>query len=337
MGNRRRFAALAATAILAATGLGAAAISLAPATAAAAGECTPAMGHAVMGWVWTAPQNDVPGEVTFTSITGEQFAIGPYPTSVNAVDQYWQLLNDTAPIVWFAKNVPGAYANIEELFTGCQAWSSQAIAAMNAQHFAPSQIGGVNPPGITTGTSGGGEPANGGGTSDASVTITVNPAPVNYYVDGALATPKSGLFDNQGVVEVSDSLVYDQTTYVPIRFAAQLLGRPVAWNAAEHGVEITVSGAAAAPPASTTRLRPPARAKTLRISVNEAMMRFSVGGADKTPSGGKFDNQGVMVPDGFIYDQTSYIPIRLAAEILGVPINWDQTRYGVILGTVGQT
>lgn len=343
MVNKGKCLALAATAILAVTGLGTVAIAIAPTTAAAAGSCSPAMGHSVLRWVWAPPAGGVPGAVIFSSVTGEVFEIGPYPTSVNAVDQKWTLIDDTAPIVWFAKNVPGAYTVIDQLFTGCQPWSSQAVAAMNAQHFAPSQIGGVNPPGITSSTpSSGGStstPSGSGGTATASVTITVNASPVNYYVGGNLATPANGLYDNQGVVKVSDSLVYDKTTYVPIRFAAELLGQPVAWNAAEHGVDITVSSAATSPPASTTRLRAPAKAKTMRITVDETPMQFYVGGVSKTPAGGKFNNQGVVVPDGFIYDQTSYIPIRLAAEILSVPISWDSKRYAVAIGqpTTGAT
>ncbi|MDA8344259.1 MAG: stalk domain-containing protein [Thermaerobacter sp.] len=310
----------------------------APAPAlAASGSCSNnATGHAIEMWFWNPPANGVPGNVTFDSVTSESFSIGPYPASVNQVDQNWQQIDDTAPILWFAKNVPGSYADINELFTSCQQWTLQAAQKMAAQGFSPTMIGGVMGPVI--GPNGNVVPdpiaSGGSGTGGATTkTITVNASPVNYYVNGKLATPPGGQFDNQGVVTVSDSFVFDKTTYVPIRFAAELLRQPVAWNGSQHGVDITANSTATAPPASTTVLRAPSRSNTIQITVDATPVRFYVGGSDRTPPGEIFNNQGVTTLDGFIYDKTTYVPIRLAAELLGQTIQWDRTRYSVDIGT----
>ena len=329
-------------------GLGSVGLALLPAPApafAASGSCGAgggATGHAIEGWAWAPPANGVPGEVTFTSVTGEEVSIGPYPASINQVDQNWKEIDDVAPLLWGYKfGVTGIIGDINELFTSCQQWTLGAAQVMADQHFSPTMIGGVMGPVIGPNgnvvpdpvTGGSGTGSTGSGSTTVNVTITVNPAPVNYYVNGALATPAGGQFDNQGVVKVSDSLVYNKTTYVPIRFAAELLGQPVAWNASQHGVDLTVNSSLAPAPSSTTRLRVPVRATTERITVNEAPVQFYVGASDRTPAGGKFNNQGVVVPDGFIYNQTTYIPIRLAADMLGQTIQWDSKHYSVDIGS----
>ena len=71
----------------------------------------------------------------------------------------------------------------------------------------------------------------------------------------------------------------------------------------------------------------------MQIMVNATPMHFYVGGADKTPTGATFDNQGIKVLDGFVYDKTTYVPIRLAAELLGQTIQWDSKHYAVDIGT----
>jgi len=56
-------------------------------------------------------------------------------------------------------------------------------------------------------------------------------------------------------------------------------------------------------------------------------MHFNVNGVDKTPANGTFDNQGVPVPDGFVYDGTTYVPIRMVANLVGQPVSYQsQTR-----------
>lgn len=68
------------------------------------------------------------------------------------------------------------------------------------------------------------------------------------------------------------------------------------------------------------------------IQVNMMPVHFIINGVDKTPANGQFDNQGVTVPDGFIYDGTTYVPIRLMATLLGQPVSWDGPSHAVKVG-----
>lgn len=70
----------------------------------------------------------------------------------------------------------------------------------------------------------------------------------------------------------------------------------------------------------------------ITISVNETPVNFSYNGQNRTPAGGVFDNQGSKVPDAFIYDGTTYVPIRLVGNILGLPVTWNSAQHAVILG-----
>ncbi len=82
------------------------------------------------------------------------------------------------------------------------------------------------------------------------------------------------------------------------------------------GILLTVSTAAAAS----------------SINVSFATLHFTVNGVDQTPPNGIFNNQGVPVPDAFIYDGTTYIPIRMAANLLDEPIQYIGSTRTVALG-----
>ena len=164
-----------------------------PATAAASGACSAAIagpGGAILGWTWSPPANGVPGEVAFTSVGGGVFSIGPYPASVNKVDQNWKTVDDTAPLLWgYKSGVTGIVGDINELFTACQQWSPQAVATMNAQGFAPSMIGGVNPPGITASVQTTPQP-----TQTSTSQPNTGPAPFSgqtVNTGGVTSTPKA--------------------------------------------------------------------------------------------------------------------------------------------------
>lgn len=73
------------------------------------------------------------------------------------------------------------------------------------------------------------------------------------------------------------------------------------------------------------------------IQVNQQPVSFFFNGLDKTPANGIFDNQGSNVPDAFIYDGTTYVPIRLVGDIFGQPVSWNGSKHAVILGRVENT
>lgn len=53
---------------------------------------------------------------------------------------------------------------------------------------------------------------------------------------------------------------------------------------------------------------------------------------DKTPSGGKFNNNGSSVPSSIIYSGTTYVPIKLVGDMIGKPVAWDGKTKSVLFG-----
>lgn len=62
--------------------------------------------------------------------------------------------------------------------------------------------------------------------------------------------------------------------------------------------------------------------------------KLIVKGEDHTPAGGMYVNQGKEVPAALIYEDTTYIPVRMASELLDEPVHWDAEQKAVWIGTV---
>ena len=130
-------------------GLALGAVAVAPATASAAsGSCSPALNSPIKGWAWFAsPQ---PG-ITFISDADTQFGFGDFPAGVS-YPASWSAdpINNPAPLLWLAQHVPSDANAFAQIFSSCQSYDPALIQTMNADHFAPSMVGGANPAGITT-------------------------------------------------------------------------------------------------------------------------------------------------------------------------------------------
>ncbi|WP_284646254.1 superoxide dismutase family protein [Paenibacillus silviterrae] len=73
-------------------------------------------------------------------------------------------------------------------------------------------------------------------------------------------------------------------------------------------------------------------ASTTNLEVSLDRLQFFVQGEDKTSAEGKYDNGGTQVPEAIVYEGTTYIPLRKAADLLGESVYWDGLTRGVSIG-----
>ena len=151
-------------------------------------------------------------------------------------------------------------------------------------------------------------------------------APVNFFVNGQIATPAGGTFTNQGMT-VPDALNLG-TTYVPIRLAAELLGASVAWNGAEDGVDITTMSAPSSSSATGALVEP----NSMTVTVEVDPIRFFVNHVNRTPAGGYVITGRFAVPDALVFDKTTYVPIQLVASLLHKTVAWNSAYNAVVIG-----
>lgn len=77
-----------------------------------------------------------------------------------------------------------------------------------------------------------------------------------------------------------------------------------------------------------------AMARQSSISVSFEDLRFVVQGEDRSSADGQFDNNGVKVPESLLYNGTTYVPVRMVANLLDQPVHWDGTTKSVWIGQV---
>ena len=133
--------------------------------------CTdPAQGIGVnapmASWVWT-------GETLYFQPGGalSQYSTSALPIAFPTGNYPWVPgVDETAPLLWYAQHVPGGAATLGAVFASCQAYTPDLLQTMQAEHFAPSDVGGVNPVGITA-------PATTTSTQQTQPTPAPNPTP----------------------------------------------------------------------------------------------------------------------------------------------------------------
>lgn len=138
---------------------------------------------------------------------------------------------------------------------------------------------------------------------------------VNLEVHGKSATPKDGAIWN-GVAYVPSALNLSGTTYLPLRYAASVLGEAVTYTAGTQTIDIE-SG-------TTTRPSGPAHIPAFSGTVGTvaASFHFTVNGKDETPSPAVYNNGVTNLPLSLIYAGTTYVPIRFLAGLLGTTIQY---------------
>jgi len=62
---------------------------------------------------------------------------------------------------------------------------------------------------------------------------------------------------------------------------------------------------------------------TSNVQIELDKLQFFAKGKDVSSADGVYDNNGSKVPEAFIYEGTTYVPIRKAADLLEEPVYWD--------------
>ncbi|AIQ76191.1 copper amine oxidase N-terminal domain-containing protein [Paenibacillus odorifer] len=144
----------------------------------------------------------------------------------------------------------------------------------------------------------------------ATNTIKVQSMNVNLIFDGVSIQPPSGQY----------VFMYNNTTYVPLRFMSYALQKSVAWDA--KNVKVTV-----AEPSSSelvvikeylmnaTNGNSTSAAAAKNIALNQVKASYVFNGATKALPIGQ---------SSFILNGSLYVPLRFLSESVGHNISWDQ-------------
>jgi hypothetical protein len=61
-------------------------------------------------------------------------------------------------------------------------------------------------------------------------------------------------------------------------------------------------------------------------------LRLIVDGVNKSAPDGLYNNQGDKVPETLLYQNTTYVPVRMIGEMLGKTVEWDSGSHAVLIG-----
>ena len=147
--------------------------------------------------------------------------------------------------------------------------------------------------------------------------IDVQVVPLQIIVDGGVLQPS----------KEQNAFIYENSTYVPLRFAAYSLGRAVQWDSETATVLVQEpSGQDAAfikefkAKHTLPSTLPSAGAKpvTSKLNGHFAPVQYVFDNVAKQPQ-----------KPGFIYNGTLYVPLRFVAESIGFVLDWDQATYSI--------
>ena len=119
-------------------------------------------------------------------------------------------------------------------------------------------------------------------------------------------------------------IVYQGTTYLPVRAASALVKLPVEWDGANYTVVLGGDKApyeAAAPvgtPLTESENIKTVLDKNIKVTFNGELQTF-------TDVNGK-----VVYP--IVHEGTTYLPVRAVSNLVNLPVEWDGANYTVVLG-----
>lgn len=117
-------------------------------------------------------------------------------------------------------------------------------------------------------------------------------------------------------------IVFEGTTYLPVRAVAGLAGLDVSWDKATNTVALTSDGLLEDYTGSPNDGQP------VNIIVEpDSTLTITMDGAAKTFKDGSGKD---VFP--FIYDGTTYLPVRAVCDMVGIPVSWDANSKTILLG-----
>ena len=123
------------------------------------------------------------------------------------------------------------------------------------------------------------------------------------------------------------ALVYEDSTYLPLRAIGEALGRNVNWD--EKTKTITLEGKRTAKDSSNKAVEGTAKNVTVQVRNDFTIV---IDGKEQTfkTSAGK-----AIYP--LLYDGSTYLPLRAIGQIMGKDVNWDNDTKTVTLTSEGYT
>lgn len=151
--------------------------------------------------------------------------------------------------------------------------------------------------------------------TEGEILIEIFHKQLKYKINGEM---KSNL-EGQG-------FIYKDTTYVPLRMVSEALGKEVGWDGTTNTISIdtplnikTSSGSTGTDSPSVTSTDTDGGSL---IEVFYKQLKYKIQGKMKSDLEGK----------GFIYSDTTYVPLRMISESLGNEVGWNGTTNTISIG-----
>lgn len=112
----------------------------------------------------------------------------------------------------------------------------------------------------------------------------------------------------------ADNMLYQGTTYIPVRAAAEMLGKEVVWDSKSRTADINDLTGKVSQQTADSLLENKANDQLFRIEAYFNQINIRVNGEK-------------MNSDNILYNGTTYVAIREAAEMLGKEVKWDDDSH----------
>ncbi|MBE7030860.1 MAG: hypothetical protein E7409_05455 [Ruminococcaceae bacterium] len=120
----------------------------------------------------------------------------------------------------------------------------------------------------------------------------------------------------------ADNFLYNDTTYLPIRVVGEMLGMEVTYDEAENKAILITPEAEKEVPATNRSSRTVGSWEKVDVLRNDIAVEV---------------NGATVSADNFLYNDTTYLPIRAVGEMLGMDVEYNEKTNTAILYTNYQT